>query len=89
MKLKEMLSLIGSTWEKQEDDIESRVRVDILTCPIDEYLENPSEYLGDLLVSYKSDYKAESFLKEDLLNREVLRIVAPGKDVIMIQIEEG
>lgn len=87
MKLKDVFKLIVSTWEAQEDVV-GRVRIDIIVCTPYEYIEEPENCLGDLVVSYTSDYKAECFLKDELLNREVIAIAAPEKNVIMIQIEE-
>lgn len=83
MKLKDMIDLTVSVWESQEDVV-GRVRIDIIVCTPYEYIEEPD----DLVVSFTSDYKAEYFLKEELLNREVVAIAAPEKNVIIIQIEE-
>lgn len=88
MKLKEMIKLTVSVWESLEEAAVIRLRIDIILCPPYDYIEEPSDHLSDLLVSYTSDYKEECFLKEELLNREVVAIAAPEKNVIMIQIEE-
>lgn len=88
MKLKELLHCIRSSWIKQEDGTDSQVRIDIITCPVNDYIENRADYLGDLIVSYRSDYKAEYFLKEKWLNCNVVEFAVPERDVVLIQIEE-
>lgn len=88
MKLKDMIKLTVSVWESQEEATVSRLRIDIILCPPYDYIEEPENCLGDLVVSYTSDYKVGCFLKEELLNREVIAIAAPEKNVIMIQIKE-
>lgn len=88
MKLKDIIKLTVSVWESQEEAPVSRLRIDIILCAPYYYIEKPSEHLEDLVLSYTSDYKEECFLKEELLNREVVAIAAPEKNVIMIQIEE-
>ena len=88
MKLKELLDCIRSSWIKQEDGTETQVRIDIITCPVNNYIEDPSNYLGDLIVSYRSDYVAEYFLKDKWLNCNVVEFAVPDRDVVLIQIEE-
>lgn len=88
MKLKDVIELTVSVWESQEEAEVSRLRIDIIVCTPYEYIEEPENYLEDLVVSYTSDYKVECFLKEELLNCEVIAIAAPEKNVIMIQIKE-
>lgn len=89
MKLKEMLGMIRSTWINQDNGIDGRVTIELITCPIDDYAESPSDYLGDLICAYASDYMPETFLTESLLNRNVLGIAARNTDHIIIRIEEN
>lgn len=88
MKLKDIIKLTVSVWESLEEAAVVRLRIDIILCPPYDYIEEPLKHLEDLVLSYTSDYKEECFLKEELLNREVVAIAAPEKNVIMIQIEE-
>lgn len=88
MKLEKLLEIVRSTWIKQANGIDGRVTIELITCPISDYIEKPKDYVGDLVCAYVSEYKPEVFLNEALLNRNVLGFAARNTDHIIIEIED-
>jgi len=88
MKLKELLECKRSTWVKQDNGVEGRTIIELITCDIDDYAETPYDHIEDLVLVYASDYKPETFLNESLLNRNVLGFAARYTDHIIIEIED-
>ena len=88
MKLEKILDLVRSTWIKQDNGLDGRVTIELITCPIVDYVETPEDHMGDLLCAYVSDFTPDSFLSELTLNKEVLGIAARNTDHIIIEIED-
>lgn len=88
MKLNKMLELVRSTWIKQDNGLDGRMTIELITCPIVDYVKTPEDHMGDLLCAYVSDYWPDSFLSGMILNKKVLGIAARNTDHIVIEIED-
>lgn len=88
MKLEKILDLVRSTWIKQDNGVDGRVTIELITCTISDYIESPKAHAEDLVCAYVSEYKPEVILNEALLNRNVLGFSALNIDHIIIEIED-
>lgn len=88
MKLGELLEFVRSTWIKQANGIDGRVTIELITCPISEYVESPKDHVEDLVCALVSEYKYEVVLNESLLTSNVLGFAALNIDNIIIEMED-